>query len=323
MLSFDEVEHMRCFIAIDSGGTKTEALLFDETGHILRRIRTSGCNAMDIGIDAACTLLLDVVSRLAQAVPPGAVLTAVYSGVAATDYFGGALGKYVAPHFPNVKMRFEDDAVNLISGVLGHRNGCCIVGGTGSSLYARIDGQIHHLGGWGYLIDTGGSGYALGRDALLAVFRSCDGRSGKTLLYELVERQIGQAPEESIPQIYAGGRPYIASFAHTVFEARALGDRAAREIFEKGVHALAELTFAAEPLFGGEFDVVLGGGIFAAFPEYAQALRECASPRARLIRSDVPPILGGVIEALSDGGIEITPEIRETFLREYAQLCEK
>ena len=258
MLSFDEVEHMRCFIAIDSGGTKTEALLFNETGHILHRIRTSGCNAMDIGIDAACTLLLDVVSRLAQAVPAGAVLTAVYSGVAATDYFGGALGKYVEPHFPNVKMRFEDDAVNLISGVLGHRNGCCIVGGTGSSLYARIDGQIHHLGGWGYLIDTGGSGYALGRDALLAVFRSCDGRSGKTLLYELVERQIGQAPEESIPQIYAGGRPYIASFAHTVFEARALGDCAAREIFEKGVHALAELTFAAEPLFGGEFDVVLG-----------------------------------------------------------------
>ena len=30
-----------------------------------------------------------------------------------------------------------------------------------------------------------------------------------------------------------------------------------------------------------EFDVVLGGGIFAAFPEYAQALKECASPRAR------------------------------------------
>ena len=114
--------------------------------------------------------------ELAGKVPSDGVLTAVYSGVAATDYFGGALGTFVRPHFPGVTMRFEDDAVNLISGTLGHQDGCCIIGGTGSSLYARIGGKIIHLGGWGYLIDTGGSGYAIGRDALLDAFRCCDGR---------------------------------------------------------------------------------------------------------------------------------------------------
>lgn len=41
---------MRCFIAIDSGGTKTDAVLFEETGHILARSLTQGCNAMDIGL---------------------------------------------------------------------------------------------------------------------------------------------------------------------------------------------------------------------------------------------------------------------------------
>ncbi len=41
---------MRYFIAIDSGGTKTDAVLFDETGHIVARSLTMGCNAMDIGI---------------------------------------------------------------------------------------------------------------------------------------------------------------------------------------------------------------------------------------------------------------------------------
>lgn len=310
---------MRYFIAIDSGGTKTDAVLFDETGHILTRSLTMGCNAMDIGIDTACHHLLSVVQDLTGKIPADGKLTALYSGVAATDYFNGALGKFVQPYFPGVKMRFEDDAVNLISGTLGHKDGCCIVGGTGSSLYARIGGKIIHLGGWGYLIDTGGSGYAIGRDALLAAFRYCDGRSGKTLLYDLIKKQMGMPPEENIPGIYAGGRPYIASFARTVFQARKEGDEAAEQIFQKAVHALAELTYAAERYFDGPYDVVLGGGIFASFPEYAQALKEQASPMANLIRSEVPPVLGGVIEALWDGGIPDSPKIRQRFIEDYSR----
>ena len=311
---------MRYFIAVDSGGTKTDSVLFDECGHIHSRSLTAGCNAMDIGIDHACTHLLSVIQDLAAKLPPDGILTAVYSGVAATDYFNGALGTFVQPHFPGVKMRFEDDAVNLISGTLGHQNGCCIVGGTGSSLYARIDGNIIHLGGWGYLIDTGGSGYAIGRDAILAAFRYVDGRGPKTLLYDLIQDQMKAPPEKNIPTIYAGGRPYIASFARTVFQARREGDAVAEEIFCKAVHALAELTYAAEKYFSGSYNCVLGGGIFASFPEYSEALKREASPCANLIRSEVPPVLGGSIEALWDGGITATPEIRQRFLEDYYQL---
>ncbi|MBQ2868327.1 MAG: hypothetical protein IJE87_08145 [Firmicutes bacterium] len=311
---------MRYFIAIDSGGTKTDAVLFAETGHIVARSLTMGCNAMDIGIDTACNHLLSVVTDLANQVPQGGRLTAVYSGVAATDYFCGAIGKFVAPHFPGVTMRFEDDAVNLISGVIGHKNGACLVGGTGSSLYARIDGKIIHLGGWGYLIDTGGSGYAIGRDAILASFRYVDGRGPKTRIYDLIKEQMGKNPEDNIPGIYEGGRPYIASFARTVFAARKEGDAVAEQIFQKAVHAMAELTFAADKYFDDTYDVVLGGGVFASFPEYTEALKQQASPKANLIRSAVPPLLGGVIEALWDGGIDATPEICQTFIDQYTRL---
>lgn len=311
---------MRYFIAIDSGGTKTDAVLFAETGHIVARSLTMGCNAMDIGIDIACNHLLSIVQDLSKQVPEDGELIAVYSGVAATDYFCGALGKFVAPHFPGIKMRFEDDAVNLISGVIGHKNGACLVGGTGSSLYARIDGKIIHLGGWGYLIDTGGSGYAIGRDAILASFRYVDGRGPYTKIYDLIKSQMGKNPEENIPGIYEGGRPYIASFARTVFQARKDGDEIAEQIFQKAVNAMAELTYAADKYFDETYDVVLGGGIFASFPEYTEALKQKASPKANLIRSTVPPLLGGMIEALWDGGIDASPEVCKNFVEEYTRL---
>ena len=109
---------MRCFIAIDSGGTKTDAVLFEETGHILARSLTQGCNAMDIGIGSACESLLGVLQNLVARIPRDGTLVSIYSGVAATDYFGGDLGRYIRPYFPDVTMRVEEDAVNLISGRL-------------------------------------------------------------------------------------------------------------------------------------------------------------------------------------------------------------
>ncbi len=315
---------MRYFIAIDSGGTKTDSVLFDETGHIIKRSLTHGCNSMDIGLENAKSHLLSVIHDLTNSIPNKERLTALYSGVAATDYYNGELGKYVQSFYPGIPMRFEDDAVNLISGTVGHINACAIVCGTGSSLYARIDGKIIHLGGWGYLIDTGGSGYSLGRDALYESFRYCDGRGPKTLMYDLIKDKMGISPENNIPGIYSGGRPYIASLANVVFQARKMGDSIAERVFQKNVNSLAELTFAVEKWFDSScYKCVLGGGIFSAFPEYADELKRQCSPFAELIRATVPPILGGVIEALYDGGIKCTDDIRKRFLEEYSFLAAK
>ena len=43
---------MGYFIALDAGGTKTETLLLDESGRILLRDISLGCNAMDMGLES-------------------------------------------------------------------------------------------------------------------------------------------------------------------------------------------------------------------------------------------------------------------------------
>ena len=60
------------------------------------------------------------------------------------------------------------------------------------------------VGGYGYLIDDGGSGYALGRDILTAVVRAADGRGPATALTQAVFAALGvQSVGEIITWLYA------------------------------------------------------------------------------------------------------------------------
>ncbi len=317
---------MNYMIGIDGGGTKTESVLFDETGHIIARDLCGGANALDLpgGIGDVQDLLYHAVQRLVAQLPDGGELSAVYAGLAGSvDWFPGVLDRELAPKLPAKRVRFEGDGGNLIAAMNGHRDGCGLIAGTGSSLYIRKDGVLTRYGGYGYLIDTQGSGYTIGRDAFLAAFRHFDGRGDETILYDLIREQMGREPVESIPQIYQGGRAYIASFARCVFEGRKRGDPVSRRIVEHAVHCLAELVALGERELGREFTVVTGGGLFSAFPEYMESLREQISPGVRLVPMDVPPIYGAAVEALWDADVPETEAFRENFMKGYRTLTLK
>ena len=313
---------MSYYVALDAGGTKTDAVLFDESGHILHLDRSEGCNPLDIGTESAEKRLYKIIERMLKYAPEP--VKAVFGGIAATYYVGDRFNQYLRPKF-DVPVRIDDDGCNLISGTLGRSDGCGMVCGTGAALFGRRDGKegrdLIHIGGYGWMIYTGGSGFELGRDALRETFRARDGLGEKTILTELFRRELGCDAYESMPGFYEGGRAYIASFAHLVFEGKKAGDQICRKIFETGAKNLAELTFAAEKYFPGEFPVVLGGGIFNAYPEYVEAVKSFASPKARLIPAEYPPVLGAAIEALGDGGAECTTDsFRKQFLADYARL---
>lgn len=311
---------MRYFMAIDAGGTKTDAVLFDETGHILLRDLSVGNNAMDIGKPAAVQRLLAVLERTCAAAP--AKVTAIYGGIASVFPLGDFLSPAVLPGNYADSVRFDDDGPSIISASIGHRDGCGMVCGTGSSCFIRIKGQpLRKVGGKGYLIDTGGSGFELGREAIAYAFRADDGRCPPTVLFDLVREQMGCDVGDWMKCIYdpeTGGRPFIASFAHLVFKGRRMGDWACRDIFERGSAAMADLTYAAARWFDGEFPVVVNGGLPTHFPEYADSIRAKSCPRARIIISDVPPVYGAAVEALWDAGLEPDEAFRARFLEEYA-----
>lgn len=307
-------------IGMDSGGTKTETVVVDEQGHILFRDVSAGCNVLDIGFEEGERRLQGILQRVSDAVPGNAAaLFGAFAGSSNTrPFLVGVVKKYA--EIPHVRM--ESDAICIITGTLGkEQDGCSLICGTGCSLILRIDGKnAFHIGGRGYLIDTGGSGYELGKEALRYAFRAYEGRGEATVLNELLEKRLGKTLTDSMVDIYSGGRAKIASFAGLVFEGHAMGDRICHQIIDQESTKLAELTWAAEKHFPGEFSVVMNGGIFTAFPAYANLVKAKASPRARMILAEVPPVYGSVVEAFADAGHECDEKFKETFMAEYRVL---
>lgn len=308
---------MQNMIAIDGGGTKTLTVLFREDGHILHFRADPGTNPLDIGVEASQKRLLDAISDAAK--HSDKKLSAIYAGVAGLVYFENYFKEDICEMFGADSFKIETDGRNLISSELVHReDGCCLIVGTGCGTWIRShkEKDIFHVGGWGYLVDTLGSGYALGRDALRAVCLAHDGRGPKTVLTELLEQETGGSLLSVMPGLYAGGRARFASLAHLVFDGKKLGDKVCSDIIDAGATRLSELIWAASPYFDGEFPVVAGGGIVTAYPDYLELIRMKCPERANIILATVPPIFGAAVEAMHRSGIDPSDSFKDVFMQD-------
>ena len=310
---------MKCYIGIDSGGTKTEAILADACGNILRRCTDRGCNPMDTGVQTTRETILSCLERLLSGA--GGEPASLYAGIAGANHVKLDLNRSISQKYGIPVVKIDDDRRITVSSTLGHADGCGLICGTGSSLSILREGQpVHQVGGLGYLIDTGGSGFELGQAALKQAFRCLDGRGPHTVLAELIREKLGKDPWDAFADIYAGGRAYIASFACTVFEGWKRGDGVCQRIVEEGAGALSELTFAAERYFEGNFPIVMTGGIFTAYPEYVELVKAGASKRADMLMAAAPPVYGALVEAYYQDGIRASAETRGNFQREYRRI---
>ena len=134
------MNQMRYLLAFDGGGTKTDSVLFDETGHIYKRIVGKGGNATDLGKEEAISRFIDCLDQVISGFTKP--ISSVYGGMAGVIPNGDFYTKYVSVRFPTSTIRFEDDGCNIISGGIGHQDGCGMVCGTGSSLFNTTSSKL-------------------------------------------------------------------------------------------------------------------------------------------------------------------------------------
>ncbi len=264
---------MKYYIAIDGGGTKTEAVLADESRNVLATVTGPATNPNDIGEAESVERVAKTVFELLKKLPNGALLESLHAGISGAGN-RPSMASALAKRFPNIgRLTVSSDIQNLLRAGLGEADGACLICGTGSVCFLKQGDMLRRIGGWGFLLDRGGSGYDLGRDALSAVLEAHDGRGCSTLLGELITNKLGGHAWEKLSEIYDGGKPLIASLATCVFEADDMGDMVAGQILDRNVACLAKYIETASKMASEALTVVLGGGIFEHHPSYAERLK--------------------------------------------------
>ena len=155
------------------------------------------------------------------------------------------------------------DGETALAAAFPECHGIILIAGTGSiCLGRRENGEMVRAGGYGHLIDDGGSAYGIAIAILSAVVRAEDGRAGPTARRRLVCEKLGTGSlEELIGYLYAPSRSKkeIASLA-VVLE-KAAGDAAAMEIELKSAGELCLLVRTVMDRLPEENSIALAGSV--------------------------------------------------------------
>jgi N-acetylglucosamine kinase-like BadF-type ATPase len=313
------------FVGVDAGGTKTHALVADESGEVLGVGRAGTGNWEGVGLDGALAALRQAVGEALTAArtSPQEVTAAGY-GLAGLDWPSDEarlrpLVEELGLSGPSVLV--NDTFVALRAGAR-EPWGVVIVAGTGTTVAGRNRrGEMARTPGLGYPFDDWGSAPDLAQAALHAVARAYTGRGPATALSNRLVRLVGAADVADLLEGVSRWRynlfPLVADVVRALMEEADGGDGAAREILLRAGRELgggAVVVIRRLGMEDEEFDLVLAGGLFrSASPLLLDTLRgtvQAVAPGARPVRLDVPPVVGGVLLAMDAVGWAVTPEVR-------------
>lgn len=294
---------MRYFLGIDGGGTRTTAWLADEQGRVLARALTGPSNPLKVGFDAAQRELLRAARlTIRRARLKAQNLHAVCVGLAGVDRppVHRRLLAWLRKFIPAHHHCLTSDAAIALQAALGDSAGIVVISGTGSIAYARDErGRVSRSGGWGVPFDDTGSGYDLGRKAIMAALRDLDGRGEPTILGRRIRRALG-LPELALVVLKPLTPQKIASLFPLVLEAARRGDFVAQRLLEEAGHDLGELALALVERLGWKrraLTVVCAGGVFSSSRRIRQMFAHCVravAPRARVLLLGRPAVEGAL-----------------------------
>jgi len=324
-------------VAIDGGGTKTEAVAFLPDGNILSHAIGGASNPNDAG-HRMDDIIVQTWRRLGLEQKAGTI-SAVCAGIAGGSHGAvqakvGNVLKKLAPRARNLVV--THDAVTALWSGIETPPGIVLLVGTGSVAFGiDKDSQEFRFGGWGHLVGDDGSGYDIGKRALQAILTAHDRAGKKEPIQDILTTRIlskwgASSPSELIPQIYRNGKHYIASLVPEVLAAARAGHAASQRIINDAVDCLvqllAEVLSRHKAVMNAEMaalpvPVVQAGGLWNS-PEVRAAFRECLKERSMehevsLILPDLPPVFGAARYLARMAGVPLPKSFEINFRKNW------
>jgi glucosamine kinase len=267
----------RYFIGIDGGGTRTTAVVTDETGQELRRLSGDAGIVNVLEPEAGAHTLADLASHALADARVTELPTALCCALAGAgrEHERVRLEQALSALRIATNVHVVPDFTAALQDAFGDGPGILVIAGTGSSAWGRAtDGRCQRVGGWGHIIGDEGSGYAIGRVALMLAMREFDGRGEHARFMDSVLTQTKVVSEEGLVRWAASAsKGDIAALAPIVFDAAHHGALSAQDAIDD---AAAELAMHVAALYDrlGPWDqppaVALAGGLI----EPGRPLRE-------------------------------------------------
>lgn len=322
--------HVKTYLGIDGGGTRTRSLLVSELGDILARAESGPSNVQQDSMGTLHRNLQQLLDATFKDLPENIEYLSSCFGLA-----GAASAKNIdeirdllvsLTPVPSEPPILTSDAHIALIGALADRPGLMLIAGTGSICLGRdAEGHTFRTGGWGPIFDDLGSGSWIGQQAMEATFQESDGRrpSGpwqRAVLTRLECRSI----EELLCKVKSGeiSNPHVAALAPMVIQLAQTGVAAAEDILERAITELirtVSVTHRKSKL--GKAPLVLMGGLLGKSDlfrnRFIQKLHD-AEPMIEIQESSMTPVVGAVVVACKKSNQSLSPELERVLASELA-----
>jgi N-acetylglucosamine kinase-like BadF-type ATPase len=262
-------------LGIDAGGTQTRWALAAAPDEIVAEGAVRGMSALQVGKGDHVP---EAMAELATAVAAHGRPTRVHAGVTGFGENIEALRRIVAAPFDldPAGVTLASDMEIAFLDLFAPGEGYMVYAGTGSvAAFVDAEGTLHRAGGRGVVVDDGGSGFWIAREAMRRIWRLEDEQPGSwrdsPMAIALFEDVGGSEWAKSREYIYGGDRGSMGRLALTVARS-AENDSVAREILAAAGVELARLALAMTQRYGPR-PVALSGRAAELHPIIAAQMR--------------------------------------------------
>lgn len=276
-------------LAIDGGGSKTDAALFAPDGTELARSRAGPCNLYR-DAERGIAALMEVWRGCCEAGGPAPDTVVVSAGLAGLSA-AGAAHRIRAALIEFAAVHLSSDGYTALADAFGTQPGALVVVGTGVAGLARgVDGRVRSASGWGFPAGDRGGGAWLGFALVQRWLERLDGYPGpESRLWSAAADFAGTERPAILAWLRRADPADFAVLAPTITMAE---DELAGELLDEAAGHLIRLVRAIRP---ESAPLAISGGLAGALASRVEAalgpVRRGACPLRgawRIARGEVP-----------------------------------
>lgn len=292
-------------IALDGGGTKTDGVLINNKGKILKRIKSGPSNPNKVGTKESIFVLKKIISHLADRKKIKLVFLGLAGGLERDVEKRRQIEKELKKYFRFPIIVEGDQKIGFLAGT-DKKEGVLVIAGTGAISMGWRNKKETISGGWDWLLGDQGSAFWIGKKALEKVIKILDGREKEnTILKDLILKNFKIKKEKDFYQKFyeKDFLEKIASISKLVDFYAKKGDKISIEILRESGKELSKMAISVIKKLKFEkkrFPLVLVGGVFKSkivLLEFQKEIKKVAK-NVEFIFPKKEPVFGAIKLAL-------------------------